>query len=112
MSMNDNIQLRPIIKWMALLTVTAALSMVFCAFLQTGLGKLKARYFSPPLSPMIKTPDAPPEPRLQADPPLDMERFLAQEEKQLSTYAWIDQTAGVVQLPIERAIQLTAQEQP
>jgi hypothetical protein len=30
------------------------------------------------------------------------------ESKQLSTYAWVDQKAGVVQLPVERAIELTA----
>ena len=29
---------------------------------------------------------------------------------QLSTYAWIDQKAGVVRLPIDRAMELTAKE--
>ncbi len=31
----------------------------------------------------------------------------AKHEKQAASYAWIDQKAGVVQLPIERAMQLT-----
>lgn len=30
--------------------------------------------------------------------------------KQAATYAWVDQKAGVVQLPIERAMQLTAEK--
>lgn len=31
------------------------------------------------------------------------------QQKQLTTYAWIDQQAGKVQLPIDRAMELTAQ---
>lgn len=31
------------------------------------------------------------------------------QAKQAATYAWVDQKAGVVQLPIERAMELTAQ---
>lgn len=34
----------------------------------------------------------------------------AKEQKQVAAYAWIDQGKGVVQLPIERAMELTVQE--
>jgi hypothetical protein len=34
----------------------------------------------------------------------------AAQAKQASTYAWVDKNAGVVQLPIERAMELTAQQ--
>lgn len=33
----------------------------------------------------------------------------ANEAKHAASYAWIDQSAGVVQLPIERAMELTVQ---
>ena len=33
----------------------------------------------------------------------------AQQARQAGAYAWIDQKAGVVQLPIERAMELTVQ---
>lgn len=33
-----------------------------------------------------------------------------QQQAQMSTYAWVDQSAGVVQLPIQRAMELTAQK--
>ena len=33
----------------------------------------------------------------------------ANEAKHLSSYAWIDQSAGTVQLPIDRAMQLTVE---
>jgi hypothetical protein len=32
------------------------------------------------------------------------------ENKQISSYGWIDQQAGVVRLPIERAMELTAKD--
>lgn len=34
----------------------------------------------------------------------------AKQENQLSSYAWADQKSGKVQLPIERAMELTAQQ--
>ncbi|MFI5380252.1 MAG: hypothetical protein ACHRHE_13215 [Tepidisphaerales bacterium] len=36
-------------------------------------------------------------------------KLRAHEAKQANHYAWIDQQAGVVQLPIERAMELTVQ---
>lgn len=50
----------------------------------------------------------PPEPRLQSDPLLDLQKLRARDAERLSTYAWVDRDAGVVQLPIERAIELLA----
>jgi len=49
-----------------------------------------------------------PEPRLQADEPLDLDRLRALEETQLHAYGWIDRADGVVQIPIERAMDLLA----
>jgi hypothetical protein len=34
----------------------------------------------------------------------------AKQMKQAASYAWVDQKAGVVQLPIERAMELTVQQ--
>ncbi|ACB77203.1 hypothetical protein [Opitutus terrae] len=34
----------------------------------------------------------------------------AKEAKQLSSYGWVDQKAGVVQLPLDRAMELTLQK--
>lgn len=53
--------------------------------------------------------ELPPEPRLQVDPILDIQALRAAEKKVLETYGWIDKSAGVVRLPIERAIELTAE---
>lgn len=34
----------------------------------------------------------------------------AQQAKQAASYGWVDQKAGVVQLPVERAMELTVQQ--
>jgi hypothetical protein len=48
----------------------------------------------------------PPEPRLQADPRADLEALRTREERLLGTYGWVDRKAGVVRIPIDRAMDL------
>jgi hypothetical protein len=47
-----------------------------------------------------------PGPRLQVAPEVDLAAFRAREEAELDNYGWIDRKAGVVRLPIERAMDL------
>jgi len=51
----------------------------------------------------------PPAPRLQAHPIKDLQELRAVEQERLTSYGWIDQQAGVVRIPIERAMQLLAE---
>jgi len=51
----------------------------------------------------------PPEPRLQTAPADDLRQMRAAEEKQLTTYGWVDREAGIVHVPIERAKELIAE---
>ena len=48
----------------------------------------------------------PPEPRIEEHPAIEIEQLHAQEEQTLSTYAWVDKKAGVVRIPIDRAMEL------
>jgi len=50
-----------------------------------------------------------PEPRLQIAPQLDLAAMRAREEAELHSYGWIDRKAGVVRLPIDRAMELMVQ---
>jgi hypothetical protein len=50
-----------------------------------------------------------PEPRLQVAPQLDLAEMRAREETELRSYGWVDQKAGVVRLPIDRAMELMVQ---
>jgi len=63
---------------------------------------------SPPVSPLAEKYAAkePPLPRLQIDPKLDLDVLRAAEHKTLSSYAWVDKDAGIVQVPIERAMEM------
>jgi hypothetical protein len=51
----------------------------------------------------------PPPPRLQTYPFDDIKELRKAENKVLDHYAWVDQNAGVVQIPIERAIDVLAE---
>jgi hypothetical protein len=45
-------------------------------------------------------------PHLQLAPPEDLGKFRTGEEAELNSYGWIDRTAGVVRIPIARAMDL------
>jgi hypothetical protein len=61
----------------------------------------------PPLAATL--PAEPPEPRLQPAPGVDLQRIRAEEEKVLENYEWVDAKSGIARIPIERAMELTAQ---
>ena len=62
-----------------------------------------------PQSPLRTTSDRPPAPRLQVDPQLDLFQKRAQEDAVLNSYGWVDRSNGTVRIPIDRAIELTAE---
>lgn len=47
-------------------------------------------------------------PRLQTDDSADLAKFEQQQRAQLNGYAWVDRNRGIIQIPITRAIALTA----
>lgn len=48
----------------------------------------------------------PPSPRLQVNAPRDLADYMKLQQQTLDSYGWVDQKAGVVRVPIERAIDL------
>jgi hypothetical protein len=50
-----------------------------------------------------------PSPQLEIDERTQLDQIRLQEEETLATYGWVDQKAGVVHIPIERAMDLIAQ---
>ena len=50
-----------------------------------------------------------PQPRLERNERLEINEFRLGEEQKLNSYGWVDQKAGVVRIPIERAMQLIAE---
>ncbi len=51
----------------------------------------------------------PPEPRLQKDPQLDLQEYMAAQNAKLNSYGWVNEQAGVVSIPIDRAMDLIVQ---
>lgn len=60
----------------------------------------------PPASPFEDVRTMPPEPRLQTSAPLDLKRYRTEQDKALEEYGWVDQQAGTVRIPVERAMDL------
>jgi hypothetical protein len=48
-------------------------------------------------------------PWLQTDSSADLARFRAEEEAKLTTYGWVDRKAGLVRIPVQRAMELMAE---
>ncbi len=62
-----------------------------------------------PLASSSPRESLPPEPRLQVSPAQDLKELRAAEDAMLHSYGWVDQQAGVVRIPIERAMELLAE---
>jgi hypothetical protein len=69
----------------------------------------KSQSLGPPASPFENVRVLPPQPRLQVHPRQDLLRLRENESAELESYGWIDQKNGIVHIPIERAMDLTAQ---
>jgi cysteine synthase len=50
-----------------------------------------------------------PQPQLQKTPISDLKAVRAEEDKMLNGYAWVDQSKGIVRIPVDRAIEVLAQ---
>jgi hypothetical protein len=58
----------------------------------------------PPSSPFAADRVLPPQPRLQADPKVDLQRLREQESSNLNSYGWVNPSGGVVRMPIDQAM--------
>jgi hypothetical protein len=65
---------------------------------------------SPP-NPLAETArqQFPPAPRLAVQPALELHDLHAEEDSLLSTYGWTNKNAGIVRIPIDRAMDLAMQ---
>ena len=60
----------------------------------------------PPASPFENDRTLPPEPRLQVTAPKDLKQYKAAQDEILNSYGWVDQKAGIVRIPIDRAMDI------
>jgi hypothetical protein len=64
----------------------------------------------PPASPFENVRMLPPEPRLQVTAPKDLKQYKAAQDEILNSYGWVDQKAGIVRIPIDRAMEILLQK--
>ena len=102
-----DIRLRPLIIAAIGLTLLAGLTLLGMWRLFDYFAASRARLDAPP-SPLREARELPPEPRLQVSPKADMRDMLAAEGAILHSYGWVDRDAGIVRIPIERAIDILA----
>jgi hypothetical protein len=106
--------------YLGALAVAVILSYVVCIFVLRITTKIAVDYDTPP--PAIREQmgasyDAlPPEPRLQGvpghteDPQADLRNKIAADKAANETTAWVDQNAGVAQIPVSQAMKIIAEK--
>jgi hypothetical protein len=101
-----DLQLRPVVIFGAVLAGVTILILLGLAWLFQAFNTRLAHQDVPP-SPLAQTrQQLPPEPRLQVAPAQELQHMRAEEEALLHSYGWVDQAAGIVRLPIDRAMTL------
>jgi fatty acid desaturase len=78
----------------------------FFGFVLVAIAGLFAYYMLNVPAGLIASPRTFPAPHLQTDSHGDLERLQAAQRKTLSTYTWVDPNKGLIQIPIDRAMQL------
>lgn len=101
---------RGVVWFLAILTIAGVMIHLVLA----GLYKYLATpgvslYLHQPAGEVYARPPEPPQPRLQPDPVAENNDMLAEQAQRLNTYGWVDQKAGVVRIPIEKAMDEVAQ---
>jgi len=54
----------------------------------------------------VEDSQIPPNPRIEEHPAIEIQQLHSEEDRILSSYGWVDKKAGVVRIPIDRAMEL------
>ena len=102
---SSDVNLRAIVAFGAGLIVFVSIVLLLLGWLFTSFAARQAKLDAPP-SPLAETQTRPLEPRLQVDPAQALREMRAAEDAILKSYGWVDHTAGIVRIPIDRAIEV------
>jgi hypothetical protein len=115
-----DVQPTTIYWYLGALAVAVILSYVVCVFVLRMTTKIAIDFDTPP--PAIRQQmgstyqDLPPEPRLQgvpghtSDPQADLRQKIQSDTEANEKLGWIDQSAGIAQIPVEDAMKIIAQK--
>jgi len=88
--------------------IAAGLLILLSVFAGVG-ARVVLHFLSSPPSLAMQPPPLPPEPRLESNPLQALQTLRAKEDGILNHYAWVEQTKGIVRIPIDRAMDLIAE---
>jgi hypothetical protein len=115
-----DVQATTIYWYLGALAISVILSYVVCVYVLRLTTKIAVEYDTPP--PVIRQEmgsayeDMPPEPRLQGvpghsnDPQTDLRLKIEADTEANQKYGWIDQNAGIAQIPVQDAMQIIAEK--
>jgi len=115
-----DVQVRSIYWYLIALTISVAASFFICIYVLRYTERFVSRN-DPPMMPARAAmgPDyrvMPPEPRLQgvpghdADPQQDHRDKVRADNEANEKYGWVDQNAGIAQIPVKEAMKIIAQK--
>jgi hypothetical protein len=106
---HTDVSTRPVIIAAIGLTVLIVVAAALMLGLYDVFAAREAR-LSPPANPLAAAegPRLPPQPRLQVHPVKDLRELREAEAAILDHYGWVDKSAGMVRIPVQRAIDLLA----
>lgn len=116
----EDLGAKPILIFLAALVVGCVVVALALRGMYSYLDRYESRH-EPAQSPLVQPTTADtrvvepgniakfPEPRLEGTETTQIDTFRMQEEQTLHSYGWVDQEGGVVRIPIDRAMELTAQ---
>jgi len=107
---DDEINVRALAYYgLALAAVTALV--LLAMWILFGVLRRQATERDPAPSPLLSAAERrlPPDPRLQTTPEADLRSLRAEEEERLTSYGWVDPAQGLARIPIERALEITAE---
>jgi hypothetical protein len=97
-----------IVRFAFALVVVIVLAAVFLLGFFKLLARQERRHDPPPPPLAREAGQLPPAPRLQSAPLQDLEQLRAEEDKELASYGWVDEKAGIAHIPIDEAIKIVA----
>jgi hypothetical protein len=104
-SVTEDVQVRPIFAFAAGLVLLGAVTLLLMGWLLPALTARHAQQALP--STLLAEPvPVPPAPRLQVTPAQELQQGRAAAEAILQSYGWVNKEAGIVRIPITRAMEL------
>jgi len=109
--LDKELNLRAVVGFgLGILVLIALAGAVTWGFALRERSYLEAQDPPPPVLLEARARHEPPGPHLQARPTDEYDAYFAEQEAILTGWGWVDETGGIVRVPVERAIDLALEK--